>query len=738
MKPRRWITWLILIGIAAFVLRLIYLAELQDSPFVAVVIGDARQYDWWAQDVAAGHWMGSEVFYQTPLYPYFLAIIFKLGGHDLLIVRMIQAVLGALSCVALGLAGRRLFSERAGLIAAALLAIYAPAIFFDGLIQKSTLDLFFMTTLLALLAELLHRFQRLWLIGAGIVLGLLMLNRENARILYPGIVVWLLFYFRDQLWLTRVGSAAIFTGAMMLVLLPVGLRNYHVGGEFLISTSQLGPNLYIGNHHGAQGGYEPLVAEHGSAAFEREDAIQLAEAALGRKLSANEVSDYWVAKSLEYMRGEPLSWLRLMGKKLLLTISGREAVDTESLEAYADYSLLLKLLSWVSFGVILPLGVMGAWLTRKDWRRLWIFYVMIAAFIGAVSIFYVLARYRYPVVPIVMLFAAAALAAIPDLRRGLRQEWAVGLILALVVALPINLLFRETNDVTFLNLGEEFIRKGEPSVAIPLLRKAVDSSRDYAPAHFNLAVALNQHGDKAQAIDEFGAAIRLQPDYFEAHSALALTLQESSQSVAALEHFREAVRLRPSSAEAHTNLGNALAQSDKPDEAIAQYQEALRLEPANPITHNSLAVVLQQQDKIPEAIKECNEALRLKPDFAGAHSNLGLALAASGLREAAISHLKEAVRLEPRNAGMHINLGDVLSEAGKIDDAIGEYHAAVSIRPDLLEAHYRLGQLYARTGRLGEAVNSFEQALKLAQSTQRNEEAQQIAAAINACRAGMK
>lgn len=738
MKPRRWITWLILIGIAALVLRLIYLAELRDSPLVAVVIGDAWQYDAWAQDIAAGNWIGTEVFYQTPLYPYFLAIIFKLIGHDLFAVRVTQAILGALSCVLIGFAGRRLFSERVGLIAAALLALYAPSIFFDGLIQKSALDLFFMTALLALLAELLNRRQRVWMIGAGVVLGLLMLNRENARILAPCILVWLLIYFRDQSWSTRFASAAIFTGAIMLVLLPVGLRNYRVGGEFLISTSQLGPNLYIGNHHGAQGAYEPLVAEHGSAAFEREDAIRLAEAALGRKLSAGEVSDYWVRKSFEFVRSEPLSWLRLMGKKLLLTVSASEAADTESLEAYSDYSLLLKVLGWVSFGVLLPLGIIGAWLTRKEWRRLWILYAMTFAIIFAVAVFYVLARYRYPLVPIVMLFAAAALSKIPDLRLGLTKEWAVAMILAAVVALPANLLFRESNDVTFLNVGEEFIRKGEPAVAIPLLRKAVKASPTYAAAHFNLAVALNQHGDKSQAVDEFAAAIRLQPDYFEAHSALGLTLRESSRPDEALEHFREAVRLRPSSAEAHTNLGNALAESGKQDEAVMQYQEALRLEPDNPITHNSLAVVLQQQGKIQESIKECTEALRLKPDFAGAHSNLGLALAASGQRDAAGDHLKEAVRLEPKNAGMHINLGDVLSNAGRIDEAILEYQAAVNLRPDLLESHFRLGQLYARTGRLGEAVNSFEQALSLAQSTNRNDEAQQIAAAINACRSAMK
>ena len=44
-----------------------------------------------------------------------------------------------------------------------------------------------------------------------------------------------------------------------MVLLPVGWRNYHVGRAFLVTTAQMGPNFYIGNHRGAGGGYEPMV-----------------------------------------------------------------------------------------------------------------------------------------------------------------------------------------------------------------------------------------------------------------------------------------------------------------------------------------------------------------------------------------------------------------------------------------------------------------------------------------------
>jgi len=56
----------------ALVLRLVHLWSLRASPFWDVLLGDARSYDAWGREIAAGDWTGSGVFYQSPLYAYFL------------------------------------------------------------------------------------------------------------------------------------------------------------------------------------------------------------------------------------------------------------------------------------------------------------------------------------------------------------------------------------------------------------------------------------------------------------------------------------------------------------------------------------------------------------------------------------------------------------------------------------------------------------------------------------------
>src|SRR5262245_60716193 len=125
---------LISLAAVAFIVRLVYLWQIRQSPFFTPLLGDSKGYDQWARRIAAGDWVGTDVFYQAPLYPYFMGAIYAAAGHDVLSIRVCQAILGSISCALVAHAAWRLFSRRAGVIAGLLLALYPPAIFFDGLV----------------------------------------------------------------------------------------------------------------------------------------------------------------------------------------------------------------------------------------------------------------------------------------------------------------------------------------------------------------------------------------------------------------------------------------------------------------------------------------------------------------------------------------------------------------------------------------------------------------------------
>ena len=251
------------IFLVALVIRLIHVWQIRDAPFFSVLMGDARGYDDWARRIAGGEWIGHDVFYQAPLYPYFLGVLYATLGHSLMAVRICQALVGSSACVVLGLAGRRLFSGRVGLLAGLGLALYAPAIFFDGLIQKSVLDVFFVCLALWIVSGLVNRPENWsrWL-GLGLAMGALSLTRENALVLIAVIFVWGVV----RLWPGRriVAPIGAFALGLAIVLAPVAIRNYAVGGGFYLTTSQFGPNFYIGNNPAADGTYMPLRPGRGA------------------------------------------------------------------------------------------------------------------------------------------------------------------------------------------------------------------------------------------------------------------------------------------------------------------------------------------------------------------------------------------------------------------------------------------------------------------------------------------
>jgi len=111
----------------SLIVRLIHLFQIRRAPFFTLLMGDAQSYHAWAQRIAAGDWIGTDVFYQAPLYPYFLGIVYAVAGRSLLVVRVVQAIVGSAACVLVALAVWRLFSTRAALVAGLAMAIYAPA-----------------------------------------------------------------------------------------------------------------------------------------------------------------------------------------------------------------------------------------------------------------------------------------------------------------------------------------------------------------------------------------------------------------------------------------------------------------------------------------------------------------------------------------------------------------------------------------------------------------------------------
>jgi tetratricopeptide (TPR) repeat protein len=681
--------WAVAIFAVAIAMRLVHVFQLRSSPFFDVLLGDSHGYDEWARRIAGGEWIGREVFYQAPLYPYFLGVIYAVAGRDLLLVRIVQAIVGAGACTLVGLAAARLFGRRAGLLAGFGLALYAPAIFFDALLQKSVLDVFLVSLALWLVSRIITAASAaVWWTALGVAMGALSLSRENALVFVVVILVWVLLGTFPNLpappSTSRALSRAIaFVAGLAIVLLPVAVRNYAVGGGFYLTTSQFGPNFYIGNHPGADGTYVSLRPGRGAPEYERQDATELAEQALQRRLSPGEVSSFWTDRALGFITSQPIAWVRLLGRKTALLVNTSEMVDTESQESHAEVSWPLRILSPIGhFGVIVPLALLGLWITWSDRRRLWPLTVMLSAYAASVVLLFVFARYRFPLVPFLLILAAGGLASI--------RAWA------------------GTQSSLQLGLGAAALAVLTIVVNIPML----SVSRMRAISETNLGAGLHEAGRMNEAIARYEKAIAIQPDYLPAYNNLGVTLRATGRLDEAIRTYERGLAVGDYS-EMHYNLANALIAAGRAGDAESHLKRALATSPVSAATHNNLGMALAEQGRVDEAAAEFRAAIAAEPASSTAHRNLGNLLATQGRREEGLRSLATAVELDPNDADARYDFGSLLLEQQRFPAAAEQLRAALKLRPDRVEALNNLGIVLASQGQIADALGYFERAVEL-------------------------
>ena len=324
-----------------------------------------------------------------------------------------------------------------------------------------------------------------------------------------------------------------------------------MGGGLYLTTSQFGPNFYIGNHAGADGSYAALKFGRGSPEYERLDATELAERAAQRALTPAEVSSYWTGRAWHFIVDQPGAWLRLMGRKAALLVNADEALDTESQESHAEWSWPLRVLGPVThFGVLVPLALIGVWVTWPDRRRLWVLYAMGA---GVCRRHAGLLRVR--ALPLSARAAArdrgrgrpgAACGAPSPRGRARRRCGVLAAAAAMAVACQLPLLSpTRSRAITETNLGVALHEDGRLDDAVARYRRALEIQPDYVPAFNNLGVTLRAQGQVDEAIRVYDDGLRVRDDYPDLHYNLANALLQVNRAAEAAVHLRRAGRRRP-------------------------------------------------------------------------------------------------------------------------------------------------------------------------------------------------
>ena len=185
--------------------------------------------------------------YRPPLVPLWGAALHALPGPWFTWARLFQAGVGTLAVYLAWVLGRSLFTDRTGLVCAAILAVYPYAVYYSG--RWSTEMLFGALVLLALcVAWEAMRTGRLrgWPL-VGLAAGLASLARPNGLAVLVGLLVWALFAMRGRV-RRRIGAGALLVLGAVLVLGPWTVRNWLVAGVPTPATLFGAYNFWLGNN----------------------------------------------------------------------------------------------------------------------------------------------------------------------------------------------------------------------------------------------------------------------------------------------------------------------------------------------------------------------------------------------------------------------------------------------------------------------------------------------------------
>src|SRR5262249_20379773 len=220
MAVRRFSIALGVVVVGAFVFRLVYVVvRLRHEPFG----GDSLYYSLQGHDLAHGRWFIEPFRFRIdhvtapsavhpPLFSLYLGMVSRLGADSVLAHRIGACVAGAAAVGVIGLVGRRLAGDRAGLIAAVIAALY-PYFWINDAVGLSESLLALTTALVLLAAYAFWRRPTPWrAVAFGAAIALVALTRAEAVILFAILALPMVIMAPGLDWrrrLERLGAMAI-------------------------------------------------------------------------------------------------------------------------------------------------------------------------------------------------------------------------------------------------------------------------------------------------------------------------------------------------------------------------------------------------------------------------------------------------------------------------------------------------------------------------------------------------
>jgi tetratricopeptide (TPR) repeat protein len=583
---------IILIFIGTFLVRLLFILTMKHNAYsiISRYTVDSIYYHEWALNLAQGNWIGHEVFFLGPFYAYFLGIIYAIFGNSIFVVQIIQSILASFSCVLLYLITRKISNHHNGVVASVIYILSGILVFYTGVLLYVEVNIFLSLLLAYILLKHSENFSIRLSVLAGIVLGLLVIVRPEFLLLLLILIPYFIFKVKEK----PMFRYFVFFFFTIVVVSVIPIRNYLVGKDFVPFTAHSGVNFYYGNNPQTDGTWRPAYPLQQTPDISIAQLQYSSQRIDGKLVNPSVASNYWFRKGLDFIKENPLRYIKLLGRKFLLFINGYEIPNNYYFYQTRADSIILKT-CFISFGLIFPFAVAGIILSTKQWKDYYLIYSFIFVYLVSSLVFYVISRLRAPVIPFLIIFAAVLL----NERFKGKIKQVLLLIVTAVIILGLGQLKlinkNEFNTQGYIQQGNIYQSVRMNDVAAESYNRALELDPQNIIARYSLLqtyISLNRPSQAAEQLQSINEIAQNNSHYqVYAHLAKArFDIAQRNFSEAANE-FQQALILNPYDAETHYLLGAVYITLGNYQKALVELQKTLELDPNHQDARNAVNLI---------------------------------------------------------------------------------------------------------------------------------------------------
>ena len=350
---------------------------------------DEKNYQELAVRILTGKGYNSTLW--APLEPYFLALIYFFSGVHVAIARVIQTLLAGTIAVFIFYVAKSFFSTRCALLASCIFCVYPLWIFVPAMLYPTTIFTFLL--IIALLFLTKYQFQErrpIYLAISGSLLGLSALAIPTIGFFLPFIFIWLLITVK-QTFIQSVKHSMILYIFFIAIISIWTIHNYGEYHELILITTEGGHSFWEGNNPNADPFRKHICQE----------SEKLKEKLKG--LNYPQQSKVYMDEALAFIKNSPDKFIELTAEKFLNF--WRIYPRTYSKNKFS-ISKLSKWANVMTAGPLLFFFVLGLFFSLRHWGKFILLYGLIFTFSIVYSFFTTTLRYRLPIEPIIMAFAA--------------------------------------------------------------------------------------------------------------------------------------------------------------------------------------------------------------------------------------------------------------------------------------------------------------------------------------------